>query len=214
MSWPITVPLLFDATLLQYYQARLAQSTSDWYRGHEMAKMPEDLRVYQHLIESSCPEVIIEFGSHRGGSAVWFADQLDTFCGGGRVVTVDLHSIDLEDPRVTVLTGGLQDPGIIAAVHAIAAGKRVLISEDSAHIYATTNSALREYADLVGPSGWFVIEDTVVDNPDYNVWANGGGVVEAIEEFLASEAGFRFTRNDLNVYGVSSNTGGYLQAWR
>lgn len=212
MSQPVNVPVVLDKPLLSYYQARLSQSNGDWYKGHELVKMPEDLRVYQHLIESTKPEVIIELGGFRGGSAVWFADQLDTFCGGGRVVSVDLRLQDFMDPRIRFLTGDIDDRTIADAVRAVASGKRVLISEDSAHTYESTHAALTRYSDLVGPGQWFIIEDTVVDDPNLNVWGNGKGVVQAIDDFLKSKQGGRFHRREMNFYGITSNPGGYLQA--
>ena len=208
--------MVYDRPLLEFYQARLAQSTShtDFYKGREMAKMPEDLRVYQHLIEISRPEVIVELGTYHGGSAIWFADQLDVLCGGGRVVTVDVNLVPFGDDRIIPLTGALDDRDVVAAVHAVATGKRVLVSEDSAHTYRTTMAALEHYAELVMTGGWFVVEDAVVDNPDLNVWHGEGGVVPAIEEFLRVESGSRFVRHDLDLYGVTSNPGGWLEAVR
>jgi len=199
-----------DQSAVEFYRERLRQSSSDVYRGRSMVKMPEDLRIYQYVIEASKPEVIVEFGTHSGASAIWFADQLDTFFGGGEVVTVDLHDSGIDDPRVRPIVGDLTIRSTIEEVHRLADGRRVMISEDSAHDYPTTMAVLNEYSDLVHVGGWIVVEDTIVDDPVLNVWGVGSGVVRAIDEFL-DYSEVPFVRRDLGVYGVTSNRGGWLE---
>lgn len=200
-----------DEPVRELWKRRLAQHTNDTYRGRSLCKMPEDLWTYLHLIEECRPEVILEIGSYGGGSAVWFADQLTAICGGGRVVTIDRTVVQPIDGRVTILTGSLDDPAIVDAAHAICSGKRVMVSEDSAHTYETTTAALRKYEDLVPQGSWFVVEDGVVDEPDLTIW-NGGGVQPAIADFLASPAGSRFRQHDLSLYGMTTCHNGWLEA--
>lgn len=62
------------------------------YKGLINLKPPTDLLLYSNLIWELQPKTIIEFGSLQGGSALWFADQMQTLCGGG-----DVHSFDILD---------------------------------------------------------------------------------------------------------------------
>jgi cephalosporin hydroxylase len=85
------------------------------YKGLILLKPAIDLVLYSNLIWELAPRTVIEFGSLQGGSAVWFADQLDALCGHGVV-----HSFELWDkcihpsavhPRVTFHHTDLNDLG-------------------------------------------------------------------------------------------------------
>jgi len=208
---PPIVKANFDRSFRDYWTDRLRQHLDDRYKGRQLAKMPEDLRTYQHVIEASKPDVIIELGSGSGGSAVWFADQLQVLCGGGSVITVDISEpqLPLGDPRVTFVQGDLAVAS--ERVHAIVPlDKRVMLVDDSAHTYQSTMNALTLYADLVTPGCWFVVEDGVVDE-SISVW-NGAGVQPAIRDFLNTENGSRFEQQDLALYGLTTDFGGWLEA--
>jgi cephalosporin hydroxylase len=60
------------------------------YKGLINLKPAIDLVLYSNLIWELRPETILEFGSLQGGSACWFADQLQVLCGRGEV-----HSFEL-----------------------------------------------------------------------------------------------------------------------
>jgi cephalosporin hydroxylase len=219
-QWPDIISISYDEPLKAYWQRRLHQHHNDYYKDRKLMKLPEDLRAYQHLIERVRPEVILEFGTGFGASAVWFADQLDTFCGGGRVVTIGNHEIPrdqpihkefLDDPRISFVQGDLVSEDVIDRVYDLCIGKRVMACEDSAHTQFVTFTALDRYSDLIQPGGWFVVEDGIVDEPEISIW-NAGGVQPAIREFLATERGKRFRQHNLAFYGVTMHFNGWLEA--
>lgn len=204
-----------DEPLRDFWQRRLASHTFDTYRGRALSKMPEDLRTYQHIIEAARPEVIVELGTYQGGSALWFADQLDLFSQPRHpsVISVDRHAVEWPgDARIAGLTGDLHDGSIVAEVHRLVDGRRALVSEDSAHVYETSRAALDAYSDLVPAGSWFVVEDAVVDEEELRLTHYPRGVARAIEDFLASEAGARFERHHLAPYGLTTCHGGWLLA--
>ena len=47
------------------------------WRGVEIAKYPTDLWVYQEILNEIKPDVIIEAGTYKGGSALYLADMCD-----------------------------------------------------------------------------------------------------------------------------------------
>ena len=202
-----------NESVREFWKRRLAQHMDDTYRGRRLAKMPEDLRTYQHVIEDSQPTTIVELGTYQGGSALWFADQLSIFGGKARVVTVDIAPVVplLGDPRIHLLTGDLADPKIVKQVYRLVKGQRVMVVDDSAHTHESTGAALRNYADLVSPGCWFVVEDGIVDDPDLvlDSW-HTRGVQPAVEEFLAENP--RFVRHEMAMYGLTTDIGGWLQA--
>lgn len=218
--WPEPVGISYTEPVRDYWKRRLIQHHYDYYKDRHLMKLPEDLRTYQHLIERVQPEVILELGTGFGASAVWFADQLDTFCGGGSVVTVGNHEIPrdlsvhekfLDDPRITFVMGDLMEPDIAVWVHDLCAGKRVMVSEDSAHTRRSTLTALLAYSDLVAKGSWFVVEDGIVDEPEITIW-EGTGVQPGIADFLLTEQGQRFRQHNLNLYGITMHFNGWLEA--
>src|SRR5262245_50649460 len=73
------------------------------YRGCPPRKCPFDLAIYMDVIWELRPRTIVEFGSNRGGSALWFADMLTAYqIEGAHVFSLDYHPVkDLTDPRIT-----------------------------------------------------------------------------------------------------------------
>jgi len=210
----------YDDSVRAYWMKRLLQGEQESYRGVPIIKTPEDLRLYQYLIDEVRPEVIIELGTHHGGSALWFADQLSTFCGGGHVITIDNSPKGRyrQDDRITYMREDLRTAAV--SVEAAVGDRRAMVVEDSAHRYEVTLAALRLYSPLVPKGSFFVVEDTIVDSDlAPTQWAHQrrlsglfGGVVRAIDEFLSSEP--RWERQDRDRYGLSTNKGGWLKATR
>ena len=77
-SPPPAVRAQLEAPLRDYWLDRVRQHMQDSYLGVPLVKFPEDLRVYEHLLWRSRTNVVIELGTFRGGSALWFRDRLRT----------------------------------------------------------------------------------------------------------------------------------------
>jgi cephalosporin hydroxylase len=215
--------------LREYWLARAAQHTTDSYLGVPLSKFPEDLRVYEHLLWRTTPDVVVELGGQAGGSALWFRDRLRTLAAYGRVAAPRVVSVDLDvsvaranlaevDPHyadsIVLLEGDVQDPALRAEVgRHLPAGAHCMVVEDSAHVEATTRAALELYSDLVPPGGLFVVEDGCVDVE----WMRLGedwprGVLPALRAWLATPQGAAFRmRRELELYGVSCHPEGFLE---
>ncbi len=218
--------------LLAYWRARLLQHTDDWYAGLRMLKFPEDLRIYEHVLWISAPQVVVELGTRHGGSALWFRDRLRLLESYGRitaprVISIDIHIADAEaaiesaDPAwrdtITLLEGDVCDPALAERVAAlISPGAPTFVIEDSAHTYETTMGALANFAPLVTPGGFMVVEDGCVDVEPLRVqddWPRG--VLPALHEWLETDAAADFVaRRDLELYGVTCHPEGFLQRVR
>jgi cephalosporin hydroxylase len=226
---PPTVTADHRATLLSYRQARLQQHVRDWYAGLRIKKFPEDLRVFEHLLWSSRTQVVVELGTHMGGSALWFRDRLRTQAAYGRIPDpIKVVSVDLDQRRakallasadpsfardITLVEGDVTDPCVADRVAGfVPPGARCLVVEDTLHEYDTTAAALRNFASLVPQGGFFVVEDGIVDDPELCPPGMPGGVLPAITDWLATDEGSAFTtRRDLELYGVTSHPHGWLQ---
>ena len=208
---------------------RVAQAVRDVYAGTPLFKLPEDLRVYEHLLWASAPQVVIEIGAAGGGSSLWFRDRLRTLAAYRKVcnplvVTVEIDpsrtidALESADPdwrsSIQVVAGDVCDPDTARRVRDIVPpGAQVLVSEDSAHVYETTWSALTHFSPLVQPGGYFVVEDGCVDMEELRLeegWPRG--VLRALHDWSATDAGRAFrVRRDLELYALTTNVEGYLQ---
>ncbi len=59
------------------------------YKDIEMIKNPFDLALYMQLIWQEKPATILEVGSNKGGSALWFADQMSAYGLKPNVISID-----------------------------------------------------------------------------------------------------------------------------
>jgi cephalosporin hydroxylase len=228
-EFPRPTPLDLEATVREYWLERVARHKRDSYAGVRLAKFPEDLRVYEHLIWASKPNVVVEIGTLNGGSALWFRDRLRALAsyadiGRPLVVSVDVETgparedLRAVDPAyedtIALLEGDVTDPDLPREVERLLPdGARCLIVEDSAHVFETTTAALEGFARFVPPQGFFVVEDGSVDyeemrpRPD---WPRG--VLPAVREWLKTPEGRKFrVRRDLEIYGITSHPEGFLQ---
>ena len=228
-EFPRSTPLDLQATVREYWLERVARHKRDSYAGVRMAKFPEDLRVYEHLIWASKPNVVIEIGTLCGGSALWFRDRLRTLAGYGQTGRPLVISIDLEikpaqedlgavDPAyeetIALLAGDVTDPDLPGQVERLLpADARCLVVEDSAHVFETTMAALTGFARFVPLGGFFVVEDGSVDYEEMRLredWPRG--VLPAVRKWRKTAEGRKFNlRRDLEIYGVTCHPEGFLQ---
>ena len=69
-----------------------------------------DLWTIQEAFSEVEPALVVETGTNRGGSALFYAHLFDLM-GAGEVVTVDVERLhDISHPRVTFLVGSSIDP--------------------------------------------------------------------------------------------------------
>lgn len=201
-----------DEPVRSYWQRRLHQHHEDTYRGIPLVKLPEDLRAYQHVIEEVQPDSIIELGTARGGSALWFADQMTVMFGRGRVITIDVSLVDIPDDRITFIHGNALDVVDKVALAMYEHGlERPLVVEDSSHTFDNTLAALRAYETFVPVGSYFVVEDTIVDT-DLSVWPKTTGAGKAVKAFLQEND--RFEPVPADLYGITMHMGGWLKAVR
>lgn len=181
-----------------------------WF-GHQLRKCPMDLWIYQELLVRQRPDIVIETGTWRGGSAYFLAMMLDLL-GHGEVVSVDAEAIpDLpQHRRITYLTGSSTAPEIVREVTARAAGRRTFVILDSDHRREHVLAELRAYAPLIAVGDVLVVEDTNVGG--HPAWPEfGPGPMEAVDEFLAEAAGRWAVDERCERFLMTLNPRGYLR---
>jgi cephalosporin hydroxylase len=225
---PAAVSLPLEATLQELWLARTRQHFEDSYAGVRMLQFPEDLRVFEHLLWLSRPNIVIEIGAQFGGSALWFRDRLRTLQkyglkGDAQVIAIDIDigpaadALASADPEyaetITLMEGDVLDPQLPERIATLIDSEdRCMVIEDSAHTYDTTRAALEGFARFVPPGGFLIIEDGCVDVEPLRAdpsWPRG--VLPAISDWLATPPGRDFlVRRDLEIYGISCHPQGFL----
>ena len=75
-----------------------------------------DAWLIQEAIAELKPALLIETGTNRGGSALYYAHLFDAL-GKGEVITVDVETMhDLSHPRIAFLIGSSTDPEIVRQI--------------------------------------------------------------------------------------------------
>ena len=206
-----------------------ASDRHDWsyqwlWLGVPVIQMPTDLVVIQELIWANRPEIIVETGVARGGSAIFHASMLQLL-GAGEVVAVDIDirahnraSIE-EHPlasRVTLLEGGSTDEDVLATVRAKCDGKRTMVVLDSDHTHQHVLEELRVYSPLVTPGQFLIVADTMIEEippqehrPRH--WGPGNNPMSAVRTFLQESDDFEVDEHANAKLLLTSSRGGYLR---
>jgi cephalosporin hydroxylase len=184
----------------------------------QIEKNPLDLWMMQQIIYETRPDFIVETGTWRGGSALYWAHTLN---GAGleqsRVITVDVQDLTrqaaahpLWKKYVTFFQGSSTDADIVSRIAALTRGKKVLVTLDSDHSMGHVLNELHAYSPLVASGSYLVVEDTHMDGvptaPEF-----GPGPLAAVRKFL-EEGGARQFTQDLTreAYMMTFNPGGWL----
>lgn len=159
------------------------------WKGHDVAKTPEDMWLYQEAIWALKPELIVEFGTSLGGTALFYADILNLMGNAkARVITVDIKDTPNlpKHPRLTYLQGQSSLSVTVEMFIRDAAEQcsgPILFIEDSEHTAQHVMMELETYSDLVTPGSYFVIEDLSWPELDTDVRKAMNGFLEKHPEF-------------------------------
>ena len=188
---------------------------STWFHGERIVKNPLDLWVVEQLIHEIRPRYIVETGTLRGGSALFFAQALYGLAlTDSRVLTVDIGNYCQAAEAhplwrfVRFFHGSSTDPRIVAEIAELTRGHSTLVTLDSDHSMKHVLNELRMYAPLVSPGSYIIVEDTHMDGAG----GDQPGPLAAVDQFLREDAGKDFERDlRLESFIMSWNTGGWLR---
>jgi cephalosporin hydroxylase len=181
--------------------------------GVQALKNPLDLWIYQELVADTRPELIVETGTWRGGSALYLASICDLL-GAGEIVSIDVEPLR-EDypqhPRITYLGGrSSTDPDVVAEVAQRAGGRPVLVILDSDHSQRHVEAELDAYAPLVPVGCYVVVEDSNIGQIRKDLMP---GPLQAVETFLAKTDEFEIDR-EREKFLLTFNPNGFLRRVR
>jgi cephalosporin hydroxylase len=195
-----------------YYTSGVA-GTLNWC-GLPLLKNPCDLWMMLELIQTVRPAVIIETGTHFGGSAVFFADMTALLGIHCHVVTIDINpkwNFDPATKNIRSIVGYSTDPSIVAQVRAIgeSVSSPVIVVLDSDHSQQNVAEELRLYSPLVTLGSYLVVEDTNVNgHPSFRT--HGPGPYEAVQQFVARNPHFVID-NQCERHLLTFNPNGWLR---
>lgn len=201
-----------------YYNTRSRTWQNTWWLGVPVIKCPLDLWVYQEILFELKPDVVIECGTSKGGSA-YFLSSMCELVGHGRVITIDLYPKPNrpQHKRLTYLSGSSTDERILSELgrlirDADGDSASVLVILDSDHSRDHVLNELRLYSPLVTPGSYLIVEDTVLNG--HPVWPDfGPGPMEAVDIFLSENDDFVIDTNREKFY-LTWNPRGYLKRIR
>jgi cephalosporin hydroxylase len=152
---------------------------------------------------------VIETGTFRGGSALYFASIMELI-GCGQIATVELNPReDLpEHPRIEYLVGSSTAPEIVEKLRgrAAEADGPVIVVLDSYHGCDHVVAEVDAYHSMVTPGSYLVVEDTAHNgHPIKKRW--GPGPWEAVEIFLTKSSGFVVDRGREKYLHTASPSG-------
>ncbi len=208
-------PLVTRTISNQFQKLYYHSSSRPWLNTHWLGipvlKCPLDVWLYQEIIHETRPDVIIECGTYKGGSALFFATLFD-FMKHGRVITIDIQE-DAQRPqheRITYLRGSSIAPEVVAQVRALLRPyESVMAVLDSDHSMPYVLQEMKIYSELVTPGNYLVVEDTSINGhpvaPQY-----GPGPMEAVQAFLKENKAFVVDKSREKFF-MSFNPSGYLK---
>ena len=193
---------------------------NQWYQGVRIIKNPLDLWMLQQIAYEVRPDYVIETGTWYGGSALWWAQTLDSLgLENARVLTVDVQDLTKQGASshrlwkkyVEFQQGSSTDRVFVDRVARRVRNWKTLINLDSDHSMQHVLQELRMYAPLVSPGSYIAVEDTHLDGVPTHP-EEGAGPMAAVRAFLAEDIGKEFEQDfTREAMVMTSYPGGWLK---
>lgn len=189
-----------------FYNHMFSGGKMPTWMGYTIIKYPNDIILYQQKLFEKKPDLLIEVGTHKGGSALFFAHMMDLI-GHGEVISIDKshekYSLP-EHPRITYLTGRSTSVETMAKLQELVKGKTVMAVLDGDHRNKQVRRELTRYSQLVTPGQYLVVEDTILEEV-----GKSNNPAEALAWFLPKASHVQQEPVE-EQFMLSCNRGGWL----
>lgn len=171
-----------------------------------------DLWSLQEAVTEIRPRVILETGTNRGGSALFYVCLMSLLGINGRVVTVDIERMhEIQHPNIDFLIGSSLSDEVLSHMQEVvrATGDPVLVVLDSDHSCAHVKAELNAYHDFVTPGSLLLCQDGIIDEME---WKSAcPGPLPAIHEFLSEHPEFEVDQRYNRRFIVTHHPDGWLR---
>lgn len=187
MARNIDTPIFLEQYHTWFYECELWKRT---FLGVPCQKSPLDLWNYQEIMSELKPCLVVEFGTYKGGSALFFAEVLSRISPEGLVLTVDSKDYELD----TLVTNHSRIRRLIcestsAIVHQQITTLRrssdqpILVILDSDHSQQHVLSELLFLRSLLRTGDYLVVEDGNINGHPV-LSDHGPGPLEALRNYM------------------------------
>lgn len=197
--------IIYDFNKLYYDLYKQTWCATAW-KGIPVLKAPTDLWIYQEIITRLKPDLIIETGTMRGGSAVFLDDMCKLVNPAGRVISIDTEPDKIDkrayESNVRFITGSSVSQEVINTVKAHIYAydcKKVMVILDSDHSEEHVTKELDIYGKLVTKDSALIVEDTISSEAKI-----------AVDKWLPNHPEFT-TDIGCEKFMLTFNRGGYLE---
>jgi cephalosporin hydroxylase len=145
-----------------YHDVREKTWDNTFWLGVPIQKLPSDLIVFQEIINETKPDVIIEAGTFKGGSALFFASICDLI-NHCRVISLDIKHVGPlpQHKRITYVIGSSTSQETARRVRElIKPGETVMVDLDSDHKKDHVLQELKIWSPFVTKGNYLIVEDT------------------------------------------------------
>ena len=198
------------------FQAALLDKTGNWadmkWNNNPIWQSVTDVWTLQETVFELKPDLIIECGTYKGGSAYFFGDLLNLI-GKGQVISVDIEKQhNLTHPRVTFLIGDCASPEIVKQIRAERdkVTGHVMVVLDSDHSAAHVKKEMDAYHSFVTPGSFLHVQDGVIDVQPQLTNARPGPLA-AIESFLPAHPEFEVDTRRTDRFLITQHPKGWLR---
>jgi cephalosporin hydroxylase len=174
-----------------------------------------DLWTIQETLAEIRPALLIETGTNRGGSALFYAHLMDLM-GHGRVLTIDIERLhELDHPRIEFVHGDSASDAVVerARAAAAAADGPVMVILDGDHARDHVARELELYAPLVTPGSFLLSQDGVIDESPF-FRDSRPGPLQANRDFLSRHPEWEHDRERNDRFLLSHHPLGWLRRRR
>lgn len=171
-----------------------------------------DLWTIQEVLVSLKPQLLIECGTNRGGSALFYAHLFDLM-GTGEIVTVDVESMhSITHPRISFLIGSSLSEQIVEQVRERSAScdGAVMVILDSDHSESHVRQEMELYSPFVTVGSYLLVQDGVIDELPM-MRPSRPGPLPAIHDFLKSHPEFQCEAERSQRFLITHHPMGWLR---
>jgi cephalosporin hydroxylase len=195
----------------KYYTTKFLGITSVQY--------PTDNWVMQEIISEVRPDFIIETGTFRGGTSLFYAVILEKVNKDGKVITVDItkpdprvYEFDTWNERVLFIQGNSVSKKVIDRIEELVKNSKVLVTLDSLHSKRHVRKELELYSPFVSLNSYIIVQDTHLGGhpDDHYSGSPGDGPWAAVTEFLDENKNFIIDPGK-EKYLLTQNPSGFLK---